>query len=71
MRILSEESQLLTALVKKLRMNRSHLQKRILVQDVGGFGFQTAGILRYIEDLKPESNTQIGPKDFFEIASRN
>jgi hypothetical protein len=49
---------------------RSHLKKRILAQDVGGSGFQTAGILQYVEDLKSGSNTQIGPKDFFEMASR-
>ena len=46
----------------------SHLKKRILVQDRGGFGFQTAGIRLYDEDLKTGSNTEIGPKDFFEMA---
>jgi hypothetical protein len=50
---------------------RSYLKKRILVQDVGGFGFQTAGIRRYVEDLKPGPNTQLGPKDFFVMASKN
>jgi hypothetical protein len=57
---------------------RTYLKKRILVQAVGGAGFQTApqteagsstGILEYVEDLKPGTNTQIGPKDFFEIGS--
>jgi hypothetical protein len=43
---------------------RTHLKKRILVQDVGGAGFQTAGILQYVEDLETGTNTQIGPKDF-------
>ena len=49
---------------------RSHLKKRILVQDQGGAEFQPAGILKYVEDLKRGANTEIGPKDFFEIASR-
>ena len=44
---------------------RSCLIKQILVQDVGGPGFQTADICRYVEDLKPGPNTQLGPKDFF------
>lgn len=48
---------------------RSHQKKRILVQDVSGSGFQTAGILAYIEDLKRRSNPQIWPKDFSEMAS--
>jgi hypothetical protein len=39
-----------------------------LVQDQGGSGFQTGGILAYVEDLKPGSNKDIGPKDFFEMA---
>jgi len=41
-----------------------------LVQDQGGAEFQTAGILKYVEDLKRGTNTEIGPKDFFEIASK-
>ena len=58
------------ALQKKiLKKNRSYLKKRILVQDVGGFGFQTGVIRRYVEDLKPGPNTRLGPKDFFEMAS--
>ena len=48
----------------------NHLKKRILVQDQGGFGFQIAGIRRYSEDLQPESNTEIGPKDYFEMACK-
>jgi hypothetical protein len=48
---------------------RSHLKKRILVQDQGGVKFQPTGILKYVEDLKRRPNAEIGPKDFFEIAS--
>jgi hypothetical protein len=47
----------------------SYLKKKILVQDQGAAEFQTAGILKYVEDLKRGTNTEIGPKDFFEIAS--
>jgi hypothetical protein len=49
--------------------NRSHLKKRILVQDQGGCDIQTGGILQYFEDLNFAPNAEIGPKDFFEIAS--
>ena len=49
---------------------RSHLKKRILVQDQGGAELQPAGILKYVEDLKRGPNTEGGPKDFFKIASR-
>jgi len=49
---------------------RSHLKKRILVQARGGAKFKTAGILEYVEDFKRGTNKEIGPKDFFEIASR-
>jgi hypothetical protein len=48
---------------------RSHLKKRILVQDQGGAEFQPAGILKYVEDLKRGPNAEVGTKDFFEIAS--
>ncbi len=48
---------------------RSHLKKRILVQDQGGREYQTGGIRRYFEDLIRTPNAEIGPKDFFEIAS--
>jgi hypothetical protein len=47
---------------------RSHLKKRILAQGQGGTEFQPAGILKYFEDLKRGLNTEIGQKDFFEIA---
>jgi drug/metabolite transporter (DMT)-like permease len=48
---------------------RSHLKKRILVQDQGGAEPQPAGILKYVEDLRRGPNAEVGPKDFFEIAS--
>ena len=38
-------------------------------KDQGGAGVQPAGILKYARDLKQGTNTEIGPKDFFEIAS--
>jgi len=50
-------------------LSRSHLKKRILVQVRGGAEFKTAGILKYFEDFKRGTNKEIGPKDFFEIAS--
>jgi len=53
-----------------LHLTRSHLKKRILAQGQGGTEFQPAGILKYVEDLKREPNTEIGQKDFFEIASK-
>jgi hypothetical protein len=43
------------------------LKNRILVQDRGGFAFQTGGILEYSEDLKSDTNNDIGPKGIFEI----
>jgi len=49
----------------------SYLKNRIFVQGQGGAEFQPAGILKYVEELKRGSNTDIGPKDFFEIASSN
>jgi hypothetical protein len=52
-------------------LTRSHLKNRILVQDRGGAEFQTAGILLYVEDLKPGTNKDMGPKDIFEMASNN
>jgi aminopeptidase N len=48
---------------------RSHLKNRILAQGQGRTEFQPAGILKYVEDLKRGPNTEIGKKDFFEIAS--
>jgi hypothetical protein len=54
-----------------VQFSRTYLKKRILFQGVGGAGFQPAGILQYVEDLKPGTNTQIGPKDFFEIGSKD
>ena len=49
----------------------SHLKKRISVQNHDGLGVQTAGIRQYVEDFNPESNKDIGPKDFFEMACTN
>jgi hypothetical protein len=49
--------------------NRSHLKNRILIQGQGGYEVQPAGILKYSEELKRGPNTEIWPKDFFEIAS--
>ena len=39
-----------------------------MVQDQGGLEFQSAGILSYFEELKRELNTEIDPKDIFEMA---
>jgi hypothetical protein len=50
-------------------LTRTHLKNRILPQGQGGTEFQPAGILKYVEDLKRGPNTEIGEKDFFEIAS--
>ena len=49
---------------------RSHLKIRILVQVQGGIEFQPADILKYFEELKLGPNTEIGTKDFFEMASK-
>jgi hypothetical protein len=51
------------------RMYRSRLKNRILVQYQGGAKLQPAGILKYSEELKRRPNTEIGPKDIFEIVS--
>ena len=51
-------------------LTRSHLKKRVLVQVQGGPELQPAGILKYSEELKQGTNTEIGPKNFFEIASK-
>jgi len=40
-----------------------------LVQDQGGRYIRTGGIRLYFEALNFASNAEIGPKDFFEIAS--
>ena len=48
---------------------RSHLKNRILAQVQGGIEFQPADILKYFEELKPGSNTEIGTKELFEIVS--
>jgi len=46
----------------KLSCQRSAGQER-------GTALQPAGILKYVEDLHRGPNKEIGPKDFFEIAS--
>jgi hypothetical protein len=51
------------------RMHRSCLKNRILAQGQGVGEVQPAGILKYSEELKREPNTEIGPKDIFEMAS--
>jgi hypothetical protein len=42
-----------------------------LVQDRGGAELYTASILLYVEDLKRGTNKGIGPKDLFEMDSKN
>ena len=56
---------------KPSSLTRTRLKNRILVQDRGGAEFQTGGILLYVEDLKRGTNRDIGPKDIFEMASKN
>jgi hypothetical protein len=53
------------------KKDRRHLKIKILVQNQGGAEFKPAGILKYVEDLKEGSNAEVGPKDYFEIASNN
>jgi len=48
---------------------RTHLKNRILIPDRGGAEFQTAGNLWVVEDLKPGTNKDMGPKDIFEMGS--
>jgi len=48
---------------------RTHLKNRILVQDRGGAELKTGGILLYVEDLKRDTNKDMGPKDIFEMGS--
>jgi hypothetical protein len=55
--------------MKMNRICRSHLKNRILVQGQGVAEVQPAGILKYSEELMRGPNKEIGPKDFFEIAS--
>jgi hypothetical protein len=40
-----------------------------LVQNQGEAECKPAGILKYVEDLKGGSYAEVGPKDYFEIAS--
>ena len=66
---------------------RSDLKTKILVQDQDGAEFQPAGVLKYVEDLRPTKrvgsdgpssnagkrgpNAEIGLKDYLEIASKH
>jgi hypothetical protein len=50
-------------------MSISYLKIRIFVRDQGKTETQPAGILQYVEDLRRRFNTDIGRKDFFEMAS--
>jgi hypothetical protein len=47
---------------------KSHLKNWILAQDQGWTEFQSAGIFKYIEELKRGLNTEMGTKDFFAMA---
>jgi hypothetical protein len=61
------------------RLTGSHLEKRILAQGQGGRELQPGGAseanalrgkyIRYFEDWKRAPDKEIGPKDFFKIAS--
>ena len=44
--------------------------RRILAGQERGTEFQPADILKYFEELKLGPNTEIGTKDFFEMASK-
>jgi hypothetical protein len=46
-------------------ITKSHLKNWILVQSQGGAEFQPAGPLKYVEESKQRSNTEIGPIDIF------
>jgi hypothetical protein len=48
---------------------RNHVKIRIFGRDQGEAETQTAGILKYVEDLSRGLNADIGRKDFFEMAS--
>lgn len=47
-----------------------HLKERILVPDLGGSGFQAAGMRLHAEDLKRASNIDMGLKDVFEMTCK-
>lgn len=47
--------------VDRLDESTSHLKKRILVQDNGGGGIYTGGILQYAGDLNFASSKDMGP----------
>ena len=52
-------------------MAGSGFKIKMLVQYQGGTGFQTAGIFKYVEDMKRGPNTVIGLKDNFETTSNH
>ena len=52
-----------------VKLTRSGFKIQILVHHQGGTEFQTAGIRKYVEDLKRGLNIEIEPKDNFEAAS--
>jgi len=52
------------------QVDRSHRKSRILFQGRGEAKHQPSGILQYFEDLMRGLNTDIGPKDILEIASK-
>ncbi len=53
-----------------LLIYRSHLKIRIFGRDQGEAEDHSAGILKYVEDLRRGLNADIGRKDFFEMASK-
>ena len=44
-----------------------YLKNRSLVQDQGGLQSQRRGLILYFEELKRGPNTEIGPKNIFEM----
>jgi len=52
-------------------ITRSYIENKILVQGQGERTFQPAGIRSYFEEMKRESNTEIGLKDTYEMASKS
>jgi len=61
-KILVQDPPLKTSGIKK--------RGRVLTRPVCWTGSST-GILKYVEDLKRGTNAEVGPKDYFEIASNN
>ena len=59
----------LTLCLEAISKNGFWLNTPEAYKNQGGAEFQLAGVLKYVEDLKRGTNTEIGPKDFFEMAS--